>query len=63
MKSMLIAGVCLWLSVTATAATANRTITKVEPVSVEVPVGHAPRLPYRVWVRCNTATDGANTGK
>ena len=50
MKSMLLTGVCLWLSLTATAATANRTITKAEAVSVEVPVGHAPRLPYRVWV-------------
>ena len=51
MKSMLLTGVCLWLSLTATAATANRTITKAEAVSVEVPVGHAPRLPYRVWVQ------------
>ena len=51
MKSLLVTGVCLWLSVTATAAVANRTITKVETVSVEVPVGHAPRLPYRVWVQ------------
>ena len=50
MKSMLLTGICLWLSLTATAATANRTITKAEAVSVEVPVGHAPRLPYRVWV-------------
>ena len=57
MKSVLLTGVCLWLSMTATAATAaaNRTITKVETVSVEVPVGHAPRLPYRVWVQY---TDG-----
>jgi len=51
MKSMLLTGICLWLSLTATAATANRTITKAEAVSVEVPVGHAPRLPYRVWVQ------------
>ena len=53
MKSVLLTGVCLWLSMTATAATAtaNRTITKVETVSVEVPEGHAPRLPYRVWVQ------------
>ena len=40
----------LWLSTTLTAATANRSIVKVEPVSVEVPVGNAPRLPYRLWV-------------
>ena len=27
-----------------------RTIKQVEAVSVEVPVGNAPRLPYRLWV-------------
>ena len=28
-----------------------RTISSVEAVVVETPVGHAPRLPYRLWVR------------
>ena len=40
----------MWLSTNATATPANRSIVRVEPVSVEVPVGHAPRLPYRLWV-------------
>ena len=31
-------------------ATATRSIVKVQEVSVEVPVGNAPRLPYRLWV-------------
>ena len=36
-------------------AASSRSITKVETVSVEVPVGNAPRLPYQLWV---TYADG-----
>ena len=36
-------------------AARSRSITKVETVSVEVPVGNAPRLPYQLWV---TYADG-----
>ena len=32
------------------AANDYRSIRKVEPVSVEVPVGNVPRLPYQLWV-------------
>ena len=32
-------------------AATYRTISSVEAVVVEPPVGHAPRLPYRLWVR------------
>ena len=39
----------------ATAQDAQRTITKVEPVSVSCPVGTAPRLPYQLLV---TYSDG-----
>ena len=35
----------------ATAQDAQRTITKVEPVSVSSPVGTAPRLPYQLLVK------------
>ena len=52
---MLLTAVSLCLCITAGAATANRSIVKVEPVSVEVPVGNAPRLPYQLWVEY---TDG-----
>lgn len=38
-----------------TAATVYRTISKVEAISVDCPVGTAPRLPYLVWV---TYSDG-----
>ena len=41
---------------TARAAKVYRTIANVESVSVEAPVGNAPRLPYQVWV---TYTDGS----
>ena len=33
-----------------------RTITQVEEVSVQTPVGTAPRLPYQVWVSYNDGT-------
>ena len=54
-KSLFTLAAGLWLSVMAAAAPANRTIVSVETVNVEVPVGHAPRLPYRLWV---TYSDG-----
>jgi len=50
---VLVAG--LWLSLWVTAAPGSRSIKSVETVSVEVPVGNAPRLPYRLWVKY---TDG-----
>lgn len=59
-------GLCLSMPVTATtlveapltaAKGKQRMIVKVEPVSVETPVGTAPRLPWQVWV---TYSDGTH---
>ena len=41
----------------ATAKVKQRTITKVETIQVETPVGTAPRLPWQVWV---TYSDGSH---
>ena len=53
-KSILIGLLTAGLFVSATAKD-YRTIKNVEVVSVEVPVGNAPRLPYQLWV---TYSDG-----
>ena len=52
---LLVIVAALWMSVGAGADNVLRTIKSVQAVSVEVPVGHAPRLPYRLWV---TYSDG-----
>lgn len=41
----------------ATTKTKQRTIVKIEPISVETPAGTAPRLPWQVWV---TYSDGTH---
>ena len=48
-KRILISLLAAGLFVYATAQS-NRTIKQVEAVSVKVPVGNAPRLPYQLWV-------------
>lgn len=60
-KAMYVLATCLILGMTAPQqvnavdASDYRTIVQVESVKVESPVGHAPRLPYQVWV---TYSDG-----
>lgn len=52
MKCLLVAAALLLaLPKQITAEVVYRSISEVEPVNVEVPVGHAPRLPYRLWVK------------
>jgi len=54
LKMVLIGLLTMGLCANATAKD-YRSIKQVEAVSVEVPVGHVPRLPYRLWV---VYTDG-----
>ena len=55
MKKILLLSVFSLTLLVASAAISYRSIAKVERVSVETPVGCAPRLPYQVWV---TYSDG-----
>ena len=55
MKKILLFSVFSLTLLVASAAISYRSIAKVERVSVETPVGCAPRLPYQVWV---TYSDG-----
>ena len=55
MKKILLLSVFSLTLLVASAAISYRSIVKVERVSVETPVGCAPRLPYQVWV---TYSDG-----
>ena len=55
MKKILLLSVFSLMLLVASAAISYRSIAKVERVSVETPVGCAPRLPYQVWV---TYSDG-----
>ena len=55
MKKEILTGIlAIGLCVSATAQN-YRSIKQVEAVSVAVPVGNAPRLPYQLWV---TYSDG-----
>lgn len=51
MKKILLLSVFSLTLLVASAAISYRSIAKVERVSVETPVGCAPRLPYQVWVK------------
>ena len=50
-KGILIGVFATGLMVSTATAKDIRSIKSVETVSVEVPVGNAPRLPYRLWVK------------
>ena len=50
-KGILIGVFAAGLMVSTASAKDIRSIKSVETVSVEVPVGNAPRLPYRLWVK------------
>ena len=50
-KGILIGVFAAVLTVSTATAKDIRSIKSVETVSVEVPVGNAPRLPYRLWVK------------
>ena len=50
-KGILIGVFATGLMVSTASAKDIRSIKSVETVSVEVPVGNAPRLPYRLWVK------------
>ena len=43
-------GIAIAMMLTGSAADNDRGVVNVENVSVEVPVGNVPRLPYRLWV-------------
>ena len=50
MKKIVIAGLVSVLFLTGASAADRRDVVNVEKVNVEVAVGHAPRLPYQLWV-------------
>ena len=56
MKKIVMAGLVSFLFLTGASATVRRNIVNIEKVNVEVPVGHAPRLPFQLWV---TYSDGS----
>ena len=51
MRKRILTFVCLSALCVSGWAAADRTIASVEQVVAETPVGHAPRLPYQLWVK------------
>ena len=49
-RRIVLTGIAIAMMMTGSAADNDRGVVSVENVSVEVPVGNAPRLPYQLWV-------------